>query len=44
MEKKYIVGIDVGSQSAKVFIYDLAGKIVAKGMIICGIHFAKLAN
>lgn len=31
MEKKYIVGIDVGSQSAKVLIYDLTGKIVAKG-------------
>lgn len=31
MEKKYIVGIDVGSQSAKVLIYDLKGHIAAKG-------------
>ena len=31
MEQKYIVGIDVGSQSAKILIYDLEGNIVAKG-------------
>lgn len=31
MEQKYIVGVDVGSQSAKILIYDLDGNIVAKG-------------
>lgn len=31
MKQKYIVGIDVGSQSAKILIYDLEGNIVAKG-------------
>lgn len=31
MRDKYIVGIDVGSQSAKVLIYDLKGNIAAKG-------------
>lgn len=31
MEQKYIVGIDIGSQSAKILIYDLTGNIVAKG-------------
>lgn len=31
MEKKYIVGIDIGSQSAKILIYDLQGNIVSEG-------------
>lgn len=31
MEQKYIVGIDVGSQSAKILIYDLEGNIAAQG-------------
>lgn len=31
MKQKYIVGIDVGSQSAKILIYDLDGNIAAKG-------------
>ncbi len=31
MEQKYIIGIDVGSQSAKILIYDLEGSIVARG-------------
>lgn len=31
MGNEYIVGIDVGSQSAKVIIYDLKGNIAARG-------------
>lgn len=31
MAEKYIIGIDVGSQSAKVLMYTLDGRIVAKG-------------
>ena len=31
MQKKYIIGIDGGSQSSKVVIYDLEGKIVSEG-------------
>ena len=31
MEKKYIVGIDGGSQSAKIVIFDLEGNIVGEG-------------
>ncbi len=31
MGQKYIVGIDVGSQSAKILIYDLKGNIAARG-------------
>lgn len=31
MNQKYIVGIDVGSQSAKILIYDLEGNIAAMG-------------
>jgi sugar (pentulose or hexulose) kinase len=31
MEKKYIVGIDGGSQSTKIVIFDLEGNIVAEG-------------
>lgn len=31
MQEKYIIGIDVGSQSAKVYIFDLEGNIIAEG-------------
>ncbi len=31
MERKYIIGIDVGSQSSKVVIYDLQGNMVCEG-------------
>ncbi len=31
MEKKYIIGIDEGSQSAKILIFDLEGNIVCEG-------------
>lgn len=31
MKKKYIIGIDGGSQSSKVIIFDLEGNIVAQG-------------
>lgn len=31
MEKKYIVGIDGGSQSTKIVIFDLEGNIVGEG-------------
>lgn len=31
MKKKYIIGIDGGSQSSKVIIYDLEGNIVCEG-------------
>ena len=30
MSKKYIIGIDGGSQSTKVVMYDLEGNVVAK--------------
>lgn len=31
MEKKYIIGIDGGSQSSKVIIYDLEGNLICEG-------------
>ena len=31
MSKKYIIGIDGGSQSTKVVMYDLEGNVVCEG-------------
>ncbi len=31
MSKKYIIGVDEGSQSAKIIIFDLEGNIVCEG-------------
>ena len=31
MSKKYLMGIDEGSQSAKITIFDLEGKIICEG-------------
>jgi sugar (pentulose or hexulose) kinase len=31
MDKKYIIGVDGGSQSSKVVIYDLSGNVVCEG-------------
>ncbi|EFI4186260.1 carbohydrate kinase, partial [Escherichia coli] len=31
MSKKYIIGIDGGSQSTKVVMYDLEGSVVCEG-------------
>lgn len=42
MEKKYIVGIDGGSQSTKIVIFDLEGNIVGEGKeILRPMHLAK---
>ena len=32
MSKKYLMGVDVGTQSAKVIIFDLTGIIVCEGI------------
>ena len=31
MKKQYLMGVDVGTQSAKVVIFNLEGKIVCEG-------------
>ena len=40
MSKKYIIGIDGGSQSTKVVMYDLEGNVVCegKGLIAADAH------
>lgn len=35
MSKKYIIGIDGGSQSTKVVMYDLEGNVVWKAKAYC---------
>ena len=37
MSEKYVIGIDEGSQSAKILIFDLKGNIVCEDSNPCGL-------